>query len=759
MRSIPRRAIHATFLLPLLLVSTVGHAQDGDVEKKTRAVLDRYAERSLSQAWEGSRALEALGDETIPWLRQALASESTTRQLMAAKTLIALGEPSEVDRTLVRIAQDPDLQADHRAAAIRLLSDYSTPTVEKALRELITTEAKGDALLRVATATALYEVCRDRELTRDALMPLLDVDNAEARDGAALALARMGLFDGKVKRVLRALELEPSLRGDQARLLLDQDRMLRSLERAVDAAPAPTSVVAEELQQKILVLERELELQTDRLQRAERGGSGRTGIPLIDELLDRVEYFYAEPDRVERNTLVTEAAKGLVGSLDPFSSFMDVKDTKEFYEGITGEYAGIGAQVGKDPDTDFLKILRPIYKGPAYEMGLLTDDLLTTVEGQTTKGMRLDEIVKILKGVPGTPVKVEVLRRGWKEPREYAITRRLIQLDSVRSTMLPADIGYISLAQFGETAVEEVETALDELAAQGMRGLILDLRYNPGGYLQAAVDLVDNFVSDTERPIVTQRAPSGRFGVQSKSATAEVRGDWPLVVLVNDSSASASEIVSGALQDFERATIVGERTYGKGSVQRLLPMSDRINEMLGGETTLRLTVQYYYLPSGRSIHAKRAIDGTVIEEGGVEPDVVIEPETMELWRLQSLDELAEQGVFDEYLDKYFDEHHDDFARIAREGDAGATAEYPDFDAFFTPRNSSNAQVDDIRYQLRAKIRRRIEDERGKQFACDFSEDRQLQRAIVELLRKLELPAQTVPQYEMFARKFTEEKQL
>lgn len=736
-------------------------AQDADLERATREVFDRYAERSLTEAWRGARALEALGDEALPWIRTGLVAQSANEQLMAAKTLISLAEVEGVRAPLIALAENADATNEQRAAAIRLLSDFASPVTEKALRGLLEGDARTDATLRIATATALFEISKDRTAARGALLPLLDVDDDEARETAALTLARMGLFDGKVKRVLRDLELEPSLKGDQARLLLDQDRLMRQLEKKIDETPPPAGAANEELQRRVLTLERELELQSERLERAQSTSRVASRFPLLNDILDRVEYFYADPDRIDREKLLVAAAKGLVDSLDPFSSFMDAKDTREFYEGISGEYAGIGAQVSKDPDSDYLKILRPIYKGPAYEMGLLTDDLVTEVEGMTTQGKRLDEIVKELKGTPETPVKIKVYRRGWKDAREYTIVRRTIHLDSVRYAMLPADIGYISLAQFGDTAVEEVERALDDLGSQDMKGLILDLRNNPGGYLQAAVDLVDNFVANTDLPIVTQKAPSGRFDTTEKYATEATRGDWPLVVLVNSSSASASEIVSGALQDFGRATIVGARTYGKGSVQRLLNMPRKINEELGGETTLRLTVQYYYLPSGRSIHAKRDTDGRVVEEGGVLPDVEVEPEEIALWRLEAINKLIDDEVFREYLDEHFEKNHDAFVEVARNGDGGSTTAYPGFDEHFLPRNVSNAPIDDIRYHLRSKIRRRVEDERGQQFACDYNEDRQLQGAIVELLKKVGggTTVESIPEYRTFAGRFDSEKKL
>lgn len=757
MRWIARRASATLIAAVALVAASVLPAVAQDAERATKEVLERYGDRSLAEAWRGSRALESIGDDALPWVRPALASPSPNQRLMAAKTLIALGETEGVESSLAELAKDSSAPKDRRSAALRLLADFSTPTSEEALRAVLDGDGRTDSGLRIAAATSLFAIRSDRDAARAALLPLLEVDDPEAREPAALALARMGLFDGKVKAVLRDLELEPSIEGDQARLLLEQDRLLRGIERRGAAEPPPAAVADEELQQRILTLERELQLQNDRLERAQRGNAFSTNFPLIDDLLERIEGLYADPEQVNRQQLLLAAAKGMVDSLDPFSSFMDPKETKEFYEGISGEYAGIGAQVGIDRETEYLLILRPIYKGPAYEMGLLTDDKITEVEGITTQGKELDEIVKTLKGPPGTPVNIKVYRRGWREPRDFSITRRLIQLDSVRHAMLPGDIGYISLMQFGDTSVEEVQHALDDLDSQGMRGLILDLRYNPGGYLQAAVDIVDDFVSKSELPIVTQKSPSGRFETSQKFPTEGVRGDWPLVVLVNDASASASEIVSGALQDYGRATIVGERTFGKGSVQRLINMSRKINEELGGETTLRLTVQYYYLPSGRSIHSKRGPEGNVIEEGGVLPDVEVKPDLIELWRLEALDKLEEDGVFVEYLDKFFEEHHEAFVKIARDGDGGRTDSYPGFDEHILARNVSNAQVDDIRYRLRSKIRRRVEDELGRQFACDFNEDRQLQGAIVELLKKLESAPGTIPEYETFAKKFEAEK--
>jgi len=439
---------------------------------------------------------------------------------------------------------------------------------------------------------------------------------------------------------------------------------------------------------------------------------------------------------------------------------MDVEDTKDFYEGISGIYAGIGAQVQKDLDTDTLKIIRPIYKGPAYREGLISDDLVVEVDGIPTKGKPLDEIVQGLKGSPGTPVTLMVFRRGWKEPREYVVTRETIQLDSVLYQMLPGDLGYVALAQFGDTAVTEVFAALDDLESQGMKALILDLRGNPGGYLESAVKLVDEFVDDTSMPIVAQKSQSGIFEDSERFATPGKRGEYPMVVLINESSASASEIVSGAFQDFKRAKLIGQKTYGKGSVQRLLPMSRRIQNLLGGESTLRLTVQRYYLPSGRSIHTERDPDGKVIAEGGVSPDDDVELEDLPLWRAEAIGKMVDEEAFKKWIDQHAEENEEVISKIVREGTGENNLDYPGFKDWIDEYQETGITEEDARKGLRNRLRRREEDQRGQQFACDYVEDLQLQSAIIDLLGQLGTEVSTIPQYnriEPVTEEKTEEK--
>ncbi|MCA8959591.1 MAG: HEAT repeat domain-containing protein [Planctomycetes bacterium] len=741
-----------------------------DASERVQRIVERYGHGDLAQAWAGCRQLEELGDEIITWAENTLVEGEPIPTLMAAKSLTAIGaveKPERLERALRRLAQADDNPLPVRSAAIELLGEYGSPATIRLLERLLEGEAAFDADLRIQAAKALFRSANDYRAARNSLLPLLEVDDPTVRAKAAIALGEMGYADGQARRVLLSLEKEPTELGAQARLVLQQDLLMRRLERMRDreAGTDDSSREARRIKELELALEkkdRTLEAALEKLDEVQ-GPTTQLAQPLITELLSRIEKLYVDPDRVDARDLLVAAAKGMVASLDPFSSFMDVADVEEFEEGISGAYAGIGAQVAKDPETDYLKILRPIYKGPAYEAGLLTDDKIVEVAGFETKGVPLTEIVKRLKGEAGTPVDLKILRRGWIEAKRYEIERRTIMLDSVVYTLLPGSIGYVALSQFGDTAVPEVTRALDDLEQRGMKSLILDLRNNPGGYLDAATKIVDMFVGEMPDPIVTQKDERQNFQVVTTMSTAPhrvlpgVEGDFPLVVLINESSASASEIVSGALQDFHRATIVGTKSYGKGSVQRLLDLGPVLREKLGGESRLRLTVQYYYLPSGRSIHTQRDKEGRVTHEGGVTPDIPQEVEEIPLWRIASLEALLEHSAFERYVAKYFGEHEQTFEQIAEHGDGGRTDAYPDFGEFFGKLNTEHADPDDIRRAVRLKIRRIVQDRRGKEFACDYPEDVQLQRAIAVILEKMGATGEEIAEYRTLLTKFGTKK--
>ncbi len=537
--------------------------------------------------------------------------------------------------------------------------------------------------------------------------------------------------------MLRELAEEPTTRGRYARALLQQDKLFRAMEKSQGL----------EAQQQLELLRRknaQLERTIRQLRRRPAVNAGDLSeFALLKELERNIKLYYVEDgDKIATKSLIDQAAKGMVGSLDPFSSYMTEKETRDFEQSMQGEYAGIGAVVSMDPKDKLLTIIRPIYNGPAYEAGLRSLDKITKVEGVSTFGKTVEELVSKLKGPEGTPVTITVFRKSWDKEREFTLVRRRIHLDSVHYTMLPGKIGYLSLSQFGQTAVREVEDALTDLEQQGMRGLIFDLRANPGGLLSAAVDIADKFLKDNKLIVYSQgRNPHIAPRREFRTRQTSTHPDYPLVVLVNGASASASEIVSGALQDHKRATLVGTTTFGKGSVQQLMRV-----RTTGGQSTLRLTIAKYYLPSGRSIHRNPETG-----EGGVHPDVVVEPEEVDACVSDRIQELLEANRIEPYVQKLWSEHQDLMTKLA-EYDGLDWKRYPGFEQFYDSLETT-LDRDIVRRLVRNGIRRLAQDKRAKQFAQDFESDVQLQRAIVEMFKKLGEDVASVPEYEVFADKF------
>jgi carboxyl-terminal processing protease len=268
----------------------------------------------------------------------------------------------------------------------------------------------------------------------------------------------------------------------------------------------------------------------------------------------------------------------------------------------TGSFGGLGIEITLRDD--ILTVVSPIEGTPAFKAGLQTGDRIIKIDGLVTKDMQLSDAVKRMRGKPGTKVTISIVREGWSEPKDFDIVREQIRVQSVRTADVGNGIAYIKLRQFQEQSAADLSAALDKAAKAGMKALVLDLRNNPGGLLTAAVEITEDFIEDGKLVVYTEgrvRNQNMRFQAHARKAYANL----PMVVLVNQGSASASEIVAGALQDWGRAIIVGTQTFGKGSVQTIIPLSDG--------SGLRLTTAKYFTPKGRSIHGK-----------GITPDIVVE---------------------------------------------------------------------------------------------------------------------------------------
>ncbi len=341
----------------------------------------------------------------------------------------------------------------------------------------------------------------------------------------------------------------------------------------------------------------------DAMDAAEAGDAGKT-LPLDDlrtfaEVFGRIKSEYVED--VDDRDLLASAIRGMLGGLDPHSSYLDSDAYDDLRVGTTGEFGGLGIEVGLEDG--FVKVIAPIDDTPAQRAGMQAGDLIVRIDGKPVKGLSLSDAVALMRGKPGSEIKLTVVREGAGNPIQINITRDVIKVASVRSRILEPGYGYVRVANFQARTTEDLLAAVAELKAQhpeGLKGVVLDLRNNPGGVLNAAVGVSDAFLD--QGLIVYTMGRDEDAKLEFKAGPDDVLDGAPIAVLVNGGSASASEIVAGALQDQGRAVIMGEKTFGKGSVQTIVPIDD--------STALKLTTARYYTPSGRSIQAL-----------GIEPDI------------------------------------------------------------------------------------------------------------------------------------------
>lgn len=324
------------------------------------------------------------------------------------------------------------------------------------------------------------------------------------------------------------------------------------------------------------------------------------------EVFSKIKADYVEP--VEDGKLLTDAIHGMLSRLDPHSSYLDEASYKEMRIGTEGQFGGLGIEVTMEDG--FVKVVSPIEDTPASRAGLKPGDLIIRLDERTVKGMSLTDAVKVMRGKPGSNITLTVVREGESKPLEFTIARAVIKIQSVKSQLLEPGYGYVRVTQFQANSAKNLTRAVNKIKTDNkgkLKGFILDLRNNPGGVLPAAVAISDAFLTDGLIVYTKGRAPDSQL--KYTATPSDVIGGVPMVVLVNGGSASASEIVAGALQDHKRAVILGTKTFGKGSVQTILPMT--------GGTALKLTTARYYTPEGRSIQATGIVPDIIVEEAKV----------------------------------------------------------------------------------------------------------------------------------------------
>lgn len=754
------RLLVSTFLPLLLLGSStlpatpMSPALQGNKEK-VKALVFQADRQPLEKAWEFLPRIEDLEiseDSLMKSLREAAAETGPVGKLVVARTLLNLDEDGTQSKRAVEIVgplldTKQDL-AVRKAAAAMLGTPDLGPTARKKARSALLKVLKDDTedqSLRIRAARSLHFVGRAEQIdyARRVLLDFLRSKDRGLKIDGALALAEIGDMIS-ARAILEEIEEEPTAKGRMARSYLRLEQQASEHERAI-----------RRLQQRIL--------QT-RMQQGTQGGRGSGRFELLDRIYDLIQRYHMDAKDLDEKVMVEDAAKGMMKALDRFSSYMTSDAYRAFAFDLGRLYGGIGAFV--NIQRGVFQITRPIYSGPAYKAGLMSGDQILKVEKWSTMDKELDDIIKHLKGEPGTPVTISVYRAGWVEPRDITLERKMIQVPSVQSLLLPGNIGYCEIQTFASDTGREVESNLREMQKKGAKGFILDLRNNTGGYMSQAQAVCDLFLPKGKL-IVSTKSTIGR-DERYLSRRDEVFKDVPIVILVNQNSASASEIVTGCMKDHKRATVVGVQTYGKGSVQNLFripgylgerfedlnnnrrwdegePFSDtNKNGKFDPGPRARITISYYYLPSGRRLHKMVDSKGKIKNpDYGVQPDVIVKAKTFattDLWKNALIADLLTEGKFREYVKKHLNaETRKKFLELAI-SDQGDWHNYPDFEEFYKGLETQ-LSMDDVRKWVRIAVRDKVADYRGKAWPGgrifgDYQEDVQLQGAISVMLKML-----------------------
>ena len=731
--------------LNALVASEVGAAGQKELpELWKRAVALREAE-PLGEKGALDRALDE-------WL--ARPSELSPEAALLVCTSRILGAAPDVSRLAEVLG--PLIDGSDTAlagAAAQLFADPSFKALAPTRRDQFADkmlERGGDAALapslRLSFAKAAYRTGggKERIKANKILRAFLDSQDPELKAEGALSIAELdaALLEGELRKTLERLARVPDERGQLAASYLQREDLRRQVERTRESL-------------------------LDRVKTSSGPPEMKEFITVLRLIRDR----HLEGKSVEQEKLFEAAINGVLQYMDPHSSLLTSDIYAKFYGELEAEYGGIGAYVHEDQDDGLFTIVRPIYSGPAYRQGLMTDDKIVRIGDWPTLGQPVDDTIKHLKGKPGTPVELYIWRHGLDpglierptEDMKVTVVREQVRIPPGTFQMLPGNVGLLQLDEFSQIAMEEARQWIPEMLSLGMKSLILDLRYNGGGLLTEAQKVAELFLPKG-KDVVTTEGPEEGSG-ETRKETLKTRAEAPvlpmeipLVVLVGGATASAAEIVSGALQDHARAELVGKTTYGKGSVQQLIQILPELEDEWDDEDgdhmrdpwekltvdhdgdgemdyapRVKLTVARYLLPSGRSIHRTIDREGHVVSEGGVKPDVLIDSPMIEGWRVQEQRRI--RPAVKRFIDENYEQNRELYTNLAV-NDMKRSDLYPGFDQL-VKQLGTTLPPDDVRRVLRFEVRRRVQDDRGAAFPLgDFVEDVQLQKAIELALGKI-----------------------
>jgi C-terminal peptidase prc len=793
----PRLLLLALLAAPLLPAPGPVLAEEGEAAAKAEAAVQQMMETEGPGVWQRAEALALIGRDAVPLIRDRMGGATPWARLGFARALLDLKE-NEAARDALLGLVGAALPADVRVGAVGQLglagNSLSRPEeIPVHLEKMLADEL--DPRVRIHGWRALYGLTKDQDWRRKLEESMKATADPALRIESALLLADAGVVDGAVKSCLVEILTEPSERGRLARALLEKADYVENSAR---------------LKREISTLRKQVEASPGGLPAAPGAAPGLLDTRLLqtlaEVLLQQGNGAPKPADAAARRKWLEEriegAAHGLVTGIDPHTAYFTAKERESWNTTLDNVYGGIGSYVDLDAE-GFFSIKRPMFGSPAWNARLQPGDRILEIDGWSTIGESTDIIIPHLKGPPGTKVVIRVHRKGWTEAREMTLERALIRVPSVWHDLLPGGVGYVLFEGFSADAENEIRAALEDLKARGAKGILLDLRNNGGGLLDVAVDIASLFLPKG-LPVVTTKGPARPDGTLYTRPGRQVVLDLPLVILVNGSSASASEILSGALQYHgKRATLVGERTFGKGSVQVVYPLaippfseewtdSDRDGEFFaeyfndendngkwdageryndrnrngrwdGDEAYVdangngkfdcpgvKVTISRYYLPNGVSPERTKVKTkkGREIWKGGIEPDIAVKAEGIDGWRVEEAFRLVEEKHFDRYLDTLFAERQEEALRLAA-ADGGGPEAYPGFDDFWKSLDTPLSRRD-VWWVLRARLRIRASDTIGRPLVADFETDNQLQRAILKVLEDLKVNPKSVPEYAPFA---------
>ncbi len=665
------------------------HAEDASVT----AILMNQAANPEEPVWDAANSLKNLGSSVSESIMQAAAdpARSIPERMAAGSALLQLGWQREGVLALESVALDDAAPFDRRLESAQLMGKWGGEYATARLGILMNGKHLPERL-RVELAYSLWKLSSRPQAYETLDEIRLNGQSSLARAEALLALAQTDRFAILKEDVKKLAEMPGPIGERAANVLLINARL------------------------------------DDEIRRDD------FSIKLISEVVQKIRDYYAideddkeQAKRLQPKSLGESGAQALLYSLDQFNDYLNEEDFADFDAQLKANYGGIGAWVGMR-DNRFT-ILTPMYDKPAYRSGLKPMDVIDRVDETDLTDMKQNDIVKLLKGEPNSMVKLRVYRRTWKEPRVVEVKREIIQIDSVLWQTLPGDIGYIKINSFNEgdpfrrikSTAGLVKDALSEFNRLGVNGIILDMANNPGGVLVSGVDVAKLFIGDSKVIVTSRGRKNDRRATTYKAGYGKPFYRKPVVVVVNGGTASAAEIVAGAMRDHNRAPLVGRKTYGKGSVQSLMGVKTTRDR-----SRIKLTVAKYYLPNGETIHTK-----------GIEPDRKVPESDLSVaeaearWKIRDQHDvqfwLEENNRFDRYEDVY---------RDLLVFDSYDPESYPEFDSLYDaliakyPKERIDREL--VRKEIRYGIASYLRDYKGESEYVDLEDNPSLQEAVVTL---------------------------